>query len=86
MSSSPQSSPSADDDRKTLHDGASPEVLNKYDSSIGEIKQQAGVSRMEAIARVVTSKQNRGILIGLGLALYACNWVVSTLEGSLLAC
>lgn len=79
MSSSP-TAPSAEDDRKTLQGSASSPDLKKYDTtttdSTAGIKQQAGVSRMEAIARVVTGKQGRGILIGLGLALYACNWVV----------
>ena len=76
MSSTHTSSPSAEEDRKSLHDGDTAPHLGKYDSSIGEIKQQAGVSRMEAIARVVTARENRGILIGLVLALYACNFVV----------
>lgn len=72
---STHTSPSAEEDHKTLQDSTAPE-LERYDSSTGSLKQQAGVSRMEAIARVVTGKQGRGILIGLAIALYACNWVV----------
>lgn len=31
---------------------------------------------MEAVARISSSKQGIKYLIGIGLAVYACNWVV----------
>lgn len=47
-------------------------------SEVGSIKQTVGVSKMEAVARVTQGKAGRKYLIGIALAVYACNWVVST--------
>lgn len=46
-------------------------------SGLGEIKQTGGVDRMEAIARAAEGRRGRNILIGVGIAIYICNWVVS---------
>lgn len=50
-------------------------------SEVGSIKQTVGVSKMEAVARVTQGKAGRKYLIGIALAVYACNWVYS-MEGS----
>lgn len=47
----------------------------KEPSDTGSVRQTSGVSRMEAFARATQGR--KGVLIGLAVAVYVCNWVYS---------